>query len=108
VKYPMHFAKIAKFLFLFLLIVSTKQPILAQDCTHLPLNTLKETAVSTLVKSNAFKEFSKKYPKNTRFAFPLEMVSIKEAKTCLVEVTVYIDERDHYALVTTFLVNSKK
>lgn len=77
------------------------------DCTHSSShdeNIVKEKVISTLVESDMFKEFSKKYPKTTKFAFPLEMVIVQDRKKCIGEVTVYIDENDHYSLIGSFLV----
>ncbi|MDD5159905.1 MAG: hypothetical protein PHI47_07645 [Sulfuricurvum sp.] len=80
------------------------------ECAHTSsydVNIIKEKAISTLVKSDIFKEFSKIYPKNTKFAFPLEMVTVQDTKKCVVQITVYIDENDHYSLVADFLVNGE-
>lgn len=65
---------------------------------------IKIKAVSAVVKSDVFKEFSKKYPKNTKFEFPLQMVVVPSNDKCDKEVTVYIDEGDHYSLVASFVV----
>lgn len=77
------------------------------DCTYSSSpneNIAKEKIISTLVKSDIFKEFSKRYPKTTKFAFPLEMVAVQDSKKCIGEVTVYVDETDHYLLVGSFVV----
>ncbi|MDD2265271.1 hypothetical protein [Sulfuricurvum sp.] len=71
------------------------------------LNLVKEKAISTLVKSDMFQKISKKYPKNTKFVFPLEVAKIQDDQKCIVEVSVYTDENDHYSLVASFLVKNK-
>lgn len=109
----MKYLQIVKILLLFMisLPIHAEQPIPPQEmsCMHASvseLNIVKKKAISTLVESDIFKEFSKKYPKNTKFAFPLEMAMIQDNQECVVEVTVYIDEHDHYSLVASFLVKS--
>jgi hypothetical protein len=85
-------------------------PVQEMNCKNLSINNanfVKEKAVSTLVESDIFKEFSKKYPKNTKFAFPLEVAKIQDNQKCVVEVSVYIDENDHYSLIASFLVKNK-
>ena len=110
----MKYLQIVKILLLLMgsLTLYAEQTISAREmnCKHIAiddLNVIKKTAIYTLVESDIFKEFSKKYPKNTKFAFPLEMVTIQDCRKCIVEVTVYIDENDHYSLVASFLVKSK-
>lgn len=71
------------------------------------LNMIKEKAIKTLVQSNVFKEFTKKYSKETKFAFPLEMAKVQDCQKCIVEITVYIDEGDHYSLIGNFLLKDR-
>lgn len=111
----MKYLQIAKFLLFFMssLPIHAGQPIPTQEisCMHASvsdLKTVKEKAIFTLVESDIFKEFSKKYPKDTKFAFPFEMARIQDNRNCVVEVTVYIDEKDHFSLVASFLVKSNE
>jgi hypothetical protein len=89
-----------------------EQSLLAReiDCKNISTNDVrhvKEQAILTLVKSHSFQEFSKKYPKNTKFAFPLEMINVKDSKKCFAKITVYIDDNDHYSLIASFLVENE-
>jgi len=111
----MKYLQIAKCLLFFMssLPIHAEQPIPPQEmsCMHTSvseLNIVKKKAIFTLVESDIFKEFSKKYPKNTKFAFPFEMVRIQDNRNCVVEVTVYIDENDHSSLIASFLVKSNE
>jgi len=109
----MKYLQIAKILLLLMssLSLHAEQSIPAREieCKQISINNaniVKEKAISALVESDIFKEFSKKYPKNTKFAFPLEMAMVQDSQKCVVEVTVYIDDNDHYSLVASFLVES--
>jgi len=112
-RYYIQFVSISKILLIGLLFFYMEQSIFSQeiDCKNISTKrdakNIQEQAILTLVKSHSFKEFSKKYPKNTKFAFPLEMISIKNSNGCLAKITVYIDETDHYSLIASFLVENE-
>lgn len=67
-------------------------------------DSLREAAIYRVIKSKAFLNFSSRYPKSARFAFPKEMINIHARNKCFVEVTVYLDEDDHYTLIAGFLI----
>jgi len=64
----------------------------------------KEESIFILTRSNVFKNAVKQYPANTKFAFPFEMITLHEGKKCSVEISAYVDEDDHFALIGSFLV----
>lgn len=76
----------------------------SSDCAYIS----KEQSISILTHSNVFKKFTKKYPANTKFAFPLEMIAIAKGNQCLVDISVYIDEDDHFSLIGNFSVKVGK
>lgn len=65
---------------------------------------VKEHAISILTHSNVFKTFVKQYPTDTKFSFPLEMISIYDGKKCFVEISAHVDGTDHYSLLGSFVV----
>ncbi len=76
------------------------------DCKKLskdPL-TAKENAIAMLTHSHVFNNVVKQYPAQTQFAFPLEMITLHDDHTCSIEISAYVDEHDHFALIGSFLI----
>ncbi|MDD2267764.1 hypothetical protein [Sulfuricurvum sp.] len=105
-----HF-RIVNILLLFMgsLSLHAEQSVLGEkiDCEKITQSNsimVKEHAISILTHSNIFKTFVKQYPADTKFSFPLEMISIHDGKKCFMEISAYVDETDHYSLVGSFVV----
>lgn len=62
----------------------------------------KTNAIKKLTQSREFTNFSKRFPKGTKFLFPEHGIVVRNGNGCVTEISVYIDEGDHISLAKTF------